>query len=1350
MLQPENGGVIDTVASMPYFTDFEGEDSLKDFTVYKNSVGGTPLIHASDLDFVPTTDNGRSVVKLKADGSGWAKRYLVLNDRTYYNAEVELVYKRTDNAATAGQIWLQIRKNIPNAEYSQAGNGFTLRLDRKGTQISGYVDSKDLAFAYDSPASLDYDDTGYTTLKVRAEGNVFTIYVNGHEVYTYTDKEGKTMEGSIAIFGNAPGNACLDSLRVTPLEEDGMAVLQPGSGSEAMKMAVNAPLFAGQKYFATTVPPIIQGKTFLYGPLAGASATVTKAGLVYVLTPPSGQTGSQEAALLEAGFRKQTYAPFVIGRRFEGPMAECAVYTKYVTAGETLAFGQWCLLISGAKPDSELYVYPSYTPAQILTAPGEAYAAQTRQWQGCATIQRLPSGRLYAGWFTGGSHEPDKGNYSTVAYSDDDGETWTDPVLVVVHPDETVRVEDIQFWLSPEGKLWMYWTQCGDPNGFDNILGTWGVVIENPDAPAEELTFTEPVRFANGLMRNRPTVLEDGTRLFMSYDMLNPDYTTVYTATAETEDQPWQLLGSAYNKDSNLFDEQMVVEKQDGSLWMLIRAAAGIKEAYSYDKGVTWTDAVMTDIAGPNSRFYIDRLPSGNLLLINHYNFSGRSHLTALLSEDDGETWPYRLLLDERAEVSYPDAVITEDGTIYVAYDRGRNTSKEILMAVFNEADIRAGALQSDTARQKVLISRIKENPSLPQSVSTFSGAGDLAVSMKMGESTFMQVTGEGITDADYDFHNGVLTIHRDFLAGVSKSTVNLKIVTSLLPLELTVVKLPSEAGTYSTDFDNANALEDFIQQLDSRMDAEAFSVGEQDGRTVLKAVVSGNGWIKNSLTLADRAYRNMTIEATMKNDGATPGFPMLTIGRSDPTASNEQAGSGLNVGVEKDGKLCVYKDGSLAAEYALPTGVYRDGEYYSLKLVVRDRLVAIYVNGTYIETYAATGGVTLNEGGYVGLAFSNATVFVDDFSVIPEDGAQNGPAASSVLYDFDDGAQLEDFLAYYSANGSSAGVPEAFDAHWLHRDGYIQRVNDIPDGPGARQSNVASLLLKNYAPQNFELSVDYLRGSENLSWAALVAKQRASGLGASGICSGFIAFAQSGGKATLWGDSRTGGPYETASGIAGFDNKQWHTLKLRVVNKELSVFIDGKLYLQQQATSDSFLEKGILGLQSLSNACRFDNLALTVLDENGAPTALASVLTDQAIADAVVQQIAQLPTVEALTLDDAEKVAAARRAYSDLTDDQKALVSSEALSKLQALEQRLVWLESEATTGDPSTDPTSGQTDGTKSGTTTTGETESPVNTGEASGPILPLLMTALGAFGVLLFGLCKRRKPLEADGIG
>ena len=40
------------------------------------------------------------------------------------------------------------------------------------------------------------------------------------------------------------------------------------------------------------------------------------------------------------------------------------------------------------------------------------------------------------------------------------------------------------------------------------------------------------------------------------------------------------------------------------------------------------------------------RLASGNLLLVNHYKFTGRSHLTAHISIDDGKTWNDGLLLD--------------------------------------------------------------------------------------------------------------------------------------------------------------------------------------------------------------------------------------------------------------------------------------------------------------------------------------------------------------------------------------------------------------------------------------------------------------------------------------------------------------------------------------------------------------------------------------------------------------------------------------------------------------------------------------------------------------------------------
>ena len=47
---------------------------------------------------------------------------------------------------------------------------------------------------------------------------------------------------------------------------------------------------------------------------------------------------------------------------------------------------------------------------------------------------------------------------------------------------------------------------------------------------------------------------------------------------------------------------------------------------------------------------------------------SRRTHLTAFLSEDDGATWPHRLLLDER-ETSYPDAVEGSDGTLHIVHD---------------------------------------------------------------------------------------------------------------------------------------------------------------------------------------------------------------------------------------------------------------------------------------------------------------------------------------------------------------------------------------------------------------------------------------------------------------------------------------------------------------------------------------------------------------------------------------------------------------------------------------------------------------------------------------------------------
>lgn len=112
------------------------------------------------------------------------------------------------------------------------------------------------------------------------------------------------------------------------------------------------------------------------------------------------------------------------------------------------------------------------------------------------------------------------------------------------------------------------------------------------------------------------------------------------------------------------------------------------------------------------------------MLLINHYQFHGRNNLTALLSEDDGRTYPYTLLLDPRNEVSYPDAVEAEDGSIYIIYDRERGAFKqsikqacacarEIRMAKITEADILQGKLVSEGSYLQRVVNKLGAPPAL-------------------------------------------------------------------------------------------------------------------------------------------------------------------------------------------------------------------------------------------------------------------------------------------------------------------------------------------------------------------------------------------------------------------------------------------------------------------------------------------------------------------------------------------------------------------------------------------------------------------------------------------------------------
>lgn len=379
---------------------------------------------------------------------------------------------------------------------------------------------------------------------------------------------------------------------------------------------------------------------------------------------------------------------------------------------------------------------PSLTPCTILTDPSSDYAPEARWWQGIATIERAATGRLWAAWYSGERFEMPH-NYTVLAYSDDDGATWHDPELIVM-PAEGDRTFDPCLWIDPNGKLWLFWAQSGDYQYNDGYCGVWAITSE--DHADGKAHWSDPFRICHGIMIQKPLVTSAGEWLlpvsnwavaslqrekWVLPEELRPHAGAGVVATTD-EGKTWEQRGSVKMRCAS-YDEHNLVERRDGSLWLVARTCYGIGQSESRDAGRTWSGDRATDWDGPDAKCFLRRLRSGNLLLVNHVNFTGRSHLTALLSRDDGETWEGGLLLDERDSVSYPDGCEADDGTIRVIYDRergGMNTlmtpetleqrrqhAREVLMARFTEQDVLAGKCVNDAAKLKMIVSALGPRP---------------------------------------------------------------------------------------------------------------------------------------------------------------------------------------------------------------------------------------------------------------------------------------------------------------------------------------------------------------------------------------------------------------------------------------------------------------------------------------------------------------------------------------------------------------------------------------------------------------------------------------------------------------
>ena len=335
----------------------------------------------------------------------------------------------------------------------------------------------------------------------------------------------------------------------------------------------------------------------------------------------------------------------------------------------------------------------------------ETFAPESRRFQGIPSVVVTETGRVWVLWQTGGVTEPDPQNlnYFVAAFSDDGGKSWNDPAILIYH--DTARLMPYAIWLNEDGELFLGYSH--------NSANKWLVVVENPDAPLKDLRVRGPFDTGmNILALNKPTLLKNGEWLTAGRTPGNNASVSVYSS--KDKGYTWQFKGTFVSNVEKTAPEPMIVQHNDGSLEMLCRVEkgenGGVEAAVSLDNGFSWVKKELPSnsvFVSPGSRFYYGRLTSGNLIFCTNNSTSARSDLTVYLSEDDGETWSDGLILDDRAEVSYPDIAQDGDGNIYIVYDKGRTLEKEIRLSVVTEEEIKSGYL---ILRDRIALPIAKDN----------------------------------------------------------------------------------------------------------------------------------------------------------------------------------------------------------------------------------------------------------------------------------------------------------------------------------------------------------------------------------------------------------------------------------------------------------------------------------------------------------------------------------------------------------------------------------------------------------------------------------------------------------------
>lgn len=236
-----------------------------------------------------------------------------------------------------------------------------------------------------------------------------------------------------------------------------------------------------------------------------------------------------------------------------------------------------------------------------------------------------------------------------------------------------------------EGPLYLFYKVGPSPQEW------WGLYMVSEDDGQTWSDPVKLPQGILGPIKNQPIQLADGTVLSPSSTETLSGEWTVHVETSTDSLRTWGTTGPLNDPEKFGAIQPVILNHGNGKLQLLNRTKNEVvSENWSDDYGKTWGPMQATDLPNPNSGIDGVSLRDGRHLLVYNptdKNWGDRVPLSVALSKD-GKKWTRVLDLEplrentdqEREEYSYPTVIQARDGKVHIVYTWNRKTVKYVVL----------------------------------------------------------------------------------------------------------------------------------------------------------------------------------------------------------------------------------------------------------------------------------------------------------------------------------------------------------------------------------------------------------------------------------------------------------------------------------------------------------------------------------------------------------------------------------------------------------------------------------------------------------------------------------------------